>query len=150
MRLRAASVAVGRAAKAAVAGPGGGTAEPAVCGKPVLAVMMAVESFYEGLKSAHHLPPVYRFPESAALALAQLVRYGEWRRRPEHEALPDFDFDRKSIAGALARPGDDGYLATDDAFRMLEALGIPVARWAVASDRTKRSPPRGGSATRWW
>ncbi len=129
--------AVGRAARAAAAGSGDGTAEPAVCGKPVLAVMMAVESFYEGLKSAQHLPPVYRFPESAALALAQLVRYGEWRRRPEHEALPDFDFDRKSIAGALARPGDDGYLATDDAFRLLEALGIPVARWAVASDRAE-------------
>ena len=132
--------AVGRAARAAAsetnAGPGGELA-PAVCGKPVLAVMMAVESFYEGLKSAHHLPPVYRFPESAALALAQLVRYGEWRRRPEHEALPDFDFDRKRIAGALARPGDDGYLATDDAFRLLEALGIPVARWEVAADRTE-------------
>jgi acetyltransferase len=126
--------AVGRAARAA-AGPGEATAEPAVCGKPVLAVMMAVESFYEGLKSAHHLPPVYRFPESAALALAQLVRYGEWRRRPEHEALPDFAIDEAAVAAALARPGADGYLDAGDAFRLLEALGIPVAGWEVTADR---------------
>lgn len=129
--------AVGRAARAATASPADAVGEMPVCNKPVLAVMMAVESFYEGLKSAHHLPPVYRFPESAALALAQLVRYGAWRRRPEHEALPDFEFDRTRIAAALARPGDDGYLAADDAFRLLEALGIPVARWAIAGDRTE-------------
>jgi acyl-CoA synthetase (NDP forming) len=97
--------------------------------------MMAVESFYEGLKGADGLPPVYRFPESAARALAQLVRYGEWRRRPEHEAAPSFDFDRAAIAAALAQPGEDGYLAAGDAFRLLETLDIPVARWAVAADR---------------
>lgn len=115
------------AARAARATAGGG--------KPVLAVMMAVESFYEGLKGADGLPPVYRFPESAARALAQLVRYGEWRRRPEHEAAPSFDFDRAAIAVALAQPGEDGYLAAGDAFRLLETLDIPVARWAVAADR---------------
>jgi len=115
------------------------TAESAdgICGKPVLAVMMAVESFYEGLKGAGHLPPVYRFPESAARALAQLVRYGEWRRRPEHEASPVFDFDTDAIARSLAAPGADGYLDTAAAFRLLEALEIPVARWQVAADRAE-------------
>ncbi len=115
------------------------TAESAdgICGKPVLAVMMAVESFYEGLKGAGHLPPVYRFPESAARALAQLVRYGEWRRRPEQEASPAFDFDLEAIAATLAAPGEDGYLSAGDAFRLLEALRIPVARWAIAADRTE-------------
>ena len=121
-------------AAARVATASSAASQPA---KPVLAVMMAVESFYDGLKGAHHLPPVYRFPESAARALAQLVRYGEWRRRPEHEAVPDFDFDRERIAAVLSRPGDDGYLAADDAFRLLEALGVPVARWAVAADRAE-------------
>ena len=123
--------AAGRAARAT------STLAGSVCGKPVLAVMMAVESFYEGLKGASELPPVYRFPESAARALAQLVRYGEWRQRPENEALPDFDFDLEAIAAALAHPGHDGYLAADDAFRLLEALGIPVARWAVVADRAE-------------
>ncbi len=124
-------------AAARVATGSSATAEPAKPSKPVLAVMMAVESFYDGLKGAHHLPPVYRFPESAARALAQLVRYAEWRRRPEHEAVPDFDFDREKIAAVLSRPGEDGYLAADDAFRLLETLGVPVARWAVAADRAE-------------
>ena len=103
--------------------------------KPVLAVMMAVESFYEGLKGQSHLAPVYRFPESAARALSQLVRYAEWRRRPEHEALPVFDFDAAKVAACLAHPDADGYLGVDAAFRLLEALAIPVARWAVAENR---------------
>ncbi len=103
--------------------------------KPVLAVMMAVESFYEGLKGQSHLAPVYRFPESAARALSQLVRYAEWRRRPEHEALPVFDFDATKVAACLAHPDADGYIGVDAAFRLLEALGIPVARWAVAENR---------------
>lgn len=105
--------------------------------KPVLAVMMAVESFYEGLKGAGELPPVYRFPESAARALAQLVRYAEWRRRPEQETAPTFDFDTAAIAAELAKSGPDGYLAPAEAFRVLEALGIPVARWAVAANRAE-------------
>ena len=103
----AARVATGSSATADPANPAK-PAAPAKPTKPVLAVMMAVESFYDGLKGAHHLPPVYRFPESAARALAQLVRYGEWRRRPEHEAVPDFDFDREQIAAVASRPGEEG------------------------------------------
>src|SRR6185295_19155187 len=34
--------------------------------KPVLAVMMATEEFYDAVKTARDLPPVYHFPESAA------------------------------------------------------------------------------------
>lgn len=101
--------------------------------KPVLAVMMATDAFYEGLKGALHLPPVYRFPEPAARALAQLVRYAAWRRRPE-QAPPLFAFDDERIAAVLARPGTDGYLPPADAFALLEACGIPVARHAVAAD----------------
>src|SRR5204862_5892692 len=37
-------------------------------GKPVLAVMMATEAFYEDAKERHDLPPDYRFPEPAARA----------------------------------------------------------------------------------
>ena len=50
--------------------------------KPVLAVMMATEDFYEQMKTRVDHPPVYRFPESAARALSKLSRYADWRRRP--------------------------------------------------------------------
>jgi acetyl coenzyme A synthetase (ADP forming)-like protein len=103
--------------------------------KPVLAVMMATESFYEGLKDAPHLPPVYRFPEPAARALAQLARYGAWKNRPEDEPAPDFAFDRAAIAAILARAGADGQLEAGDALALLEAIGIPVVPWRRAGDR---------------
>ncbi len=104
--------------------------------KPVLAVMMAEEGFYEGLKGARHLPPVYRFPESAARALAQLARYGAWRRRPAEQPAPRFAIDEAAIGELVARPGADGYLAPGDAFRLLEAIGIPVAPWRLVADPT--------------
>ncbi|GMU63807.1 MAG: acetyltransferase [Acidobacteriota bacterium] len=103
--------------------------------KPVLAVMMAQESFYEGLKDAPHLPPVYRFPEPAARALAQLARYGAWKNRPEEEPAPDFAFDRAAIAAILARSGADGQLEAGDALALLEAIGVPVVTWRRAADR---------------
>ncbi|HBL31134.1 MAG TPA: GNAT family N-acetyltransferase, partial [Acidobacteria bacterium] len=56
--------------------------------KPVLAVMMATDEFYEAIKEATHLPPVYRFPESAARALFLLARYAAWVRRPAETAVP--------------------------------------------------------------
>ncbi|MEP7011976.1 MAG: acetate--CoA ligase family protein, partial [Acidobacteriota bacterium] len=102
--------------------------------KPVLAVMMATEEFYESIKLRPGLPPVYRFPESAAGALQQLSRYAAWRRRPD-EPLPEpFPADDAAVAALLARTGS-GYLPPGDAFQVLELYGIPVARYEVATTR---------------
>ncbi len=108
--------------------------------KPVLAVMMAEESFYEKLKERTDLPPVYRFPESAARAFQQLARYSEWRRRPDDEPAPALTaggrpLDAAAIRAELAAPGADGYLDPAATNRVLERLGIPIARWQVAADR---------------
>jgi acyl-CoA synthetase (NDP forming) len=101
--------------------------------KPMLAVMMATEEFYEGLRGRRDLPPVYRFPEPAARALTQMVRYAEWRRRPEAEPL-DYGFDRPRIAALVATAEPDGHLPPAAAFGLLEAIGVPVAPWRVAAD----------------
>jgi acetyl coenzyme A synthetase (ADP forming)-like protein len=100
-----------------------------VPGKPVLAVMMATEEFYSRSQGREDLLPVYRFPESAALALAQLCRYAEWRERPE-EAPPELPADDARVAALLAAT-PEGYLPTDDAFAVLDAYGIPVAPWRL-------------------
>jgi acetyltransferase len=100
--------------------------------KPVLAVMMATEDFYDEVKARPDLPPVYRFPESAARALAQLHSYATWRRRPEREKAPVFETDDDAVAGILSRY-EDRYLPSADAFRVLEAYGIPLIPWRVAS-----------------
>ena len=105
----------------------GRAGEPA---KPVLAVMMATEDFYERIKSDPEHPPVYHFPESAARALQMLSRYAEWRRRPHDEAPPEFAVDDAAVAEELDSV-DDGYLAPDAALRVLELYGVPLARWRM-------------------
>ena len=102
--------------------------------KPVAAVFMATEDFYASVKVTKELPPVYRFPESAARALSLLARYAAWRRRPGDEAIPDFATDDAEVAAILARTGS-GYLDPAAAFRVLDLYGIPLARWAVVSTR---------------
>lgn len=109
--------------------------------KPVLAVMMATEDFYDNVKLAPVHPPVYRFPESAARAMQMLARYAAWRRRPEAGPPPAFEVDDEAVAALLATV-DDGYLAPDAAFRVLEAYGVPVARWrSVAGAADGAAPP---------
>jgi acetyl coenzyme A synthetase (ADP forming)-like protein len=101
--------------------------------KPVLSVMMATEDFYDQIKLRPELPPVYRFPESAARALAQLSRYASWRRRPKDEAVPEFEVDETGVEEIIQRY-DGGYLTAPDAFRVLESYGIPVVPWRWAAD----------------
>src|SRR6185295_1387987 len=95
--------------------------------KPVLAVMMATDEFYERVKDAPDLPPVYRFPESAARAMFQLARYAAWVRRPDEPAVADFPVDDGAVAAILERV-PEGYLDPAAAFRVLDLYGIPLAR----------------------
>ena len=94
--------------------------------KPVVAVMMATEEFYEQARARADTPPVYRFPEPAARALAQLSRYAAWRRRPEEAPVEPFEVDDAGVAALLAETGE-GYLPPDAALRVLELYGIPTA-----------------------
>ena len=96
--------------------------------KPVVAVMMATEEFYDEARARDDVPPVYHFPEPAARALAQLARYAAWRRRPEEAPGGPFEVDDLAVARLLADAGD-GYLPPEDAVRVLELYGIPVAAW---------------------
>jgi acetyl coenzyme A synthetase (ADP forming)-like protein len=100
--------------------------------KPVLAVMMATEDFYEAVKDRHDLPPVYRFPESAARAFAMLLRYSEWKDRPVDPPTEPFIVDDAAVTGILERSASP-HLSPADAFRVLEHYGIPVSRWGEAT-----------------
>jgi len=115
-------------------------------GKPVLAVMMATEEFYEEVSRQERLPPVYRFPESAARAMALLSRYAAWRRRPVEATPPTFEVDEDAVreildryesepADEAAEPMEGPYLSPDDAFRVLEAYGIPYVGGRLAGDQ---------------
>jgi acetyl coenzyme A synthetase (ADP forming)-like protein len=102
--------------------------------KPVLAVMMATEEFYDAVKTARDLPPVYHFPESAARVMFLLARYAAWRRRPANLPTPEFDTDDAQVA-AILDGASEGYLDPAATFRVLELYGVPLARWRLARDR---------------
>jgi acyl-CoA synthetase (NDP forming) len=90
------------------------------------------DEFYETAKTKPDLPPVYRFPESAARALFMLARYGAWRR-PDEAPVAAFTADDQAVEEILARTAE-GYLGPADVFRVLDLYGIPLARWqAVAT-----------------
>jgi acetyl coenzyme A synthetase (ADP forming)-like protein len=93
--------------------------------KPVLAVMMATEVFYEEMKTRTGHPPVYRFPESAARALSKLSRYADWCRRPADALAPEFEVDDEAVTRILDETGE-GYLADAPAFQVLRHYGIPL------------------------
>jgi acetyltransferase len=103
--------------------------------KPVMAVMMATEEFYDAVRPRLDLPPVYHFPESAARAMFQLARYAAWRHRPADAPIPDFPADDAAVEAFLDAAPVGGYLDPGDAVRVLELYGIPVARWRMARDR---------------
>jgi acetyl coenzyme A synthetase (ADP forming)-like protein len=102
--------------------------------KPVLAVMMATEEFYDAVRATPDLPPVYRFPESAARAMFMLARYAAWRRRPADAPVPEFATDDRKVAEILNRTAD-GYLDPAATFEVLDLYGIPLAAWRVAAGR---------------
>lgn len=87
--------------------------------------------------------PVVDHPEQAARLLAELARARELRRQAA-ERPARVPLDRDAILAVLARsvPDAQGWLAAVDAYRVLEAAGIPCAPWGpVASDGPH--PPAG-------
>ena len=74
---------------------------------PVLSVFMSGEGGPAALRNSTARVPAYDFPEEAARALAQAVRYAEWRAAPLG-SVPRFDDLREdeaaaAVAAALAR-----------------------------------------------
>jgi acetyl coenzyme A synthetase (ADP forming)-like protein len=111
-------------------------------GKPVLAVFMEAEEADPSTEAGSRPRiPTYSFPEPAARALAQAVRYAEWRARPEG-AIAEFDDTDSDAAqdviwGALGRLGvDGGWLLPHEADAVLDAYRIlhPKSRLVHSSE----------------
>lgn len=113
--------------------------------KPVLACFMSSHGMPARLAGEPDAPvgpasrsiPSFRFPESAAAALATTVTYAEWRARPvgRTPVLSGTDAERAKavIAGALAARGD-GWLRPDEAAALLASAGIATPRHELAPD----------------
>jgi acyl-CoA synthetase (NDP forming) len=100
---------------------------------PAQAVVMSER---EHARLAGGTIPTHHFPEDAARALARTVEYREWIEAPQGE-LPDVGDARSDeaaaiIAEALAR--GPGWLEFKEVARVLDAYGVPLARWREVSD----------------
>ena len=103
--------------------------------KPVLPVLMTIETWDDVRRILREGGlPVYEYPEAAARALAQMLRWRAVRDRPEYQA-PQVDVDRKA-ARAIAdkHTGSEAYLPFLDAMAMLDAYGIPTAPSRAVDD----------------
>lgn len=88
--------------------------------------------------------PSYRFPESAARALARAVAYAEWRRRPpgQFPVLAHTDAAAaRAVVEEVLRVRRATWLRPDETARLLSASGIPIPPFAVAA-----TPEEAGSA----
>jgi acyl-CoA synthetase (NDP forming)/RimJ/RimL family protein N-acetyltransferase len=115
--------------------------------KPVAAVMVAVPDAPDLLDrvSDHGVPgsgtvPTYSAVEDAARALAAVVRYADWRRRPAGEPVepPGIEAERGRalVDAALADVGADQSVQLDDAAatELLAAYGIDLWPSRVVQD----------------
>ena len=99
--------------------------------KPVAGVFMRSAAAPESLASI----PCFAFPEPAAIALARVAAYSEWRHSAPGTVptLPDIQprMARAVIDSALARGG--GWLNTVEANALLAAVGIATPRSILAA-----------------
>jgi acetyl coenzyme A synthetase (ADP forming)-like protein len=98
--------------------------------KPILAVLMGRQGLPEGRAELNESGiPAYMFPESAARALASMVRYRRWLERPIQEPTR-FDVDDAAVRRILAGARTDGreHLKEHEALDVLAAYGVPVVK----------------------
>jgi acetyltransferase len=96
--------------------------------KPILAVLMGRQGFPEGRAELHEAGvPAYTFPESAARALAAMVRYRQWLERPVQEPTR-FTVDTDGVRAIFDRVREDKrtHLKEHEALDVLEAYRVPV------------------------
>lgn len=107
--------------------------------KTLLSVFMRSEGPPPELSSELYRVPAYRFPESAARALARAASYGEWLQRPIG-TIPEFtglqpERARRAIDDSLGRVGDEGgWLEPDEVAEVLGAFGLALPRSRVAAN----------------
>lgn len=99
--------------------------------KPVAGVFMRTEAAPQSMLNI----PCFAFPEPAAIAMARVAAYGEWRATPAGvvPALSDLQpaLARLVIERAMARGG--GWLTPVEANALLSAVGIGVPRSSLVT-----------------
>jgi acetyltransferase len=94
--------------------------------KTVLGCFMGVKGLASAAELQKQVVPAFSFPESAARALAAMVRYAQWRQRKIGD-FPTFAVRREVAAEIIAGAQKSGreQLTDWEAFQILTAYGIP-------------------------
>jgi len=73
--------------------------------------------------------PNFEFPDAAAVAMANLVKYAQFRSRPQG-TVTSFDVDAALVKDVLAAASSRGsqWLSSEEARAVLEAYGVPFVR----------------------
>ncbi len=101
--------------------------------KPVVACLPAQEALLRGASQGKLAALSY--PESAALALAALIQYSEWRKRPPGRVVR-YAVERERVRKLLAQAQREGrkVLDAEESLEALDAYGIAVARYALVRE----------------
>lgn len=102
---------------------------------PVIAVLMSASDRTAALATAGPgAPPVYEYPEAAAVALAQAARYSAWRRRPPGRVpdLPDARPDNAATLLSAAALAGAEWLSPSDLATLFACYGMPLVESRVA------------------
>ena len=104
---------------------------------PVLAVLMSASDREAALSSVGPgAPPVYPYPEAAALALARVSRYAAWRSRPPG-VVPDLAGTRPERAATLlsaATVAGSEWLTAREIAALFTCYGLPLVETVEAGD----------------
>jgi acetyl coenzyme A synthetase (ADP forming)-like protein len=100
----------------------------------VVAVFMTGAAMPEELAGSGARVPAFDFPEDAARALSQTVRYGRWRERPTGEVLEPAGRRPAAAAAIIARglAGGAGWLGPPEVAALLDCYGLPLIQTRTA------------------
>jgi acyl-CoA synthetase (NDP forming)/RimJ/RimL family protein N-acetyltransferase len=109
--------------------------------KPIVATYLGMKGMPEELRvvgpdgtAAAGSIPSYPAPEDAVRALAYVVRYAQWRRRPSGR-IPDLpDVDRKGARRLVERWLDSGDAPEEAPAELLRCYGVTVGEPVAAGD----------------
>jgi acyl-CoA synthetase (NDP forming) len=103
--------------------------------KPIVATFMQID----GAPTVLTPVPCYPFPESAAMALARVAEFAEWRRRAEGSVVPLADVSREEaravMSQALTRGG--GWLTPSEVHVLLGSVGLATAGGRVVDSKVE-------------
>lgn len=91
-------------------------------GKTVLASFMGEHGTFDLLRPI----PSFRFPESAAAALARATAYGRWQSRPVEEPMTFGDVNREELRRIIvvAQQRGGGWLNAEETEQLIGAIGL--------------------------